>query len=221
MRSLKEYSVKDGLVFKNGAPVHTTKRTFGLLLPVLQELFGGSSLERQSDGTIGAEMPASVIQGFISDWLLHKCISWANRRKVEGWTCGATTGFTLSDGSVRSGDLMFLVDPPEEEDREQAFPNAIVTFVIEVVTLHKKVIEAKRKFQTSWFPNGTKLGWIVDCERGQVLERYLGNDDKLSRWYLDTMKGLKLDTADYLGEKWTCDFNELHKAIKKRFPNHW
>jgi len=117
---------------------------------------------------------------------------------------------------------MFIADDdfPSEDERQEAYPNAIAIFVIEVISKHSNLNKSLQKFYWTWFTNGTDLGWIIDLETAEVHEKYR-SEGTLTDWGVFDMEDLVLGTGSYLGSEWNFNFGALKTAIKAKFPNQY
>ena len=97
--------------------------------------------------------------------------AWA-KRDGRGRASGATAGFILPNGAVRSADAAWisrirLASVPRLELAK--FPHLCPEFVIEVRSQSDSLRALQAKMQ-EWIDNGAELGWLIDPAKRVVYE---------------------------------------------------
>ncbi|MBI4645413.1 MAG: Uma2 family endonuclease [Bacteroidia bacterium] len=94
---------------------------------------------------------------------------WNNSCKL-GYAFDSSTGFTLSNGAVRSPDAAWIKkgrwEALSKKDR-QRFAHICPDFVIELKSEYDSIKILQDKMQ-EWLENGCRLGWLIDLEHKKV-----------------------------------------------------
>lgn len=120
-------------------------------------------IERDEKGNIIIISPVGLNTGYLEQLLASRLFFW-NESKGLGITYGASTGFTLPDGSIRSPDASWLslekYQLLREEDKE-VFPPVCPEFVAEIRSRSDTLKQLQEKME-QWIKNGVLLGWLID-----------------------------------------------------------
>ncbi|AEE51128.1 Uma2 family endonuclease [Haliscomenobacter hydrossis] len=121
-------------------------------------------LEYSADGRVLILPLADFETGYRKGEALAELVNYARQSK-NGQTFSASTGFTLTDGSIRCADASWIsteriVALPKKEHKKFA---AIVPDFIIVLRSHLDSFDAlKRKMEDVWMANGVRLAWLID-----------------------------------------------------------
>ena len=120
-------------------------------------------IERTAKGALEI-MPPTM--GYTGNQNLEAAVDlgiWA-RQDGRGVVFDSSSGFTLSNGAVRSPDVSWVLrsrlEALTEEDRE-GFWHICPDFVIEIRSSSDRLSRLQAKMQ-EYIDNGARLGWLVD-----------------------------------------------------------
>ncbi len=121
-------------------------------------------VERTKDGDIAVMMP-------IDSWVASRYAelsadlgNWNRALPTPGLVFGATAGFTLPSGAVRSPDAAWI-----PADRWNALPESLRSpfahiapdFVVEIMSPSDRLPKAQEKMD-EYIASGVRVGWLVD-----------------------------------------------------------
>jgi len=109
-------------------------------------------------------MPADSFGDSRNAVVIGELYVWNSALPVPGIMFGASAGFTLSNGAVRSPDAAWI-----SADRWNALPQAVRApfahiapdFVIEIMSPSDRLTKAREKME-EYLTNGVRLGWLLD-----------------------------------------------------------
>ena len=133
-------------------------------------------IEREADGELTVVSPTGTGAGHMDSEINYQLHAWA-RIANAGVVFGASAGFRLPDGSMRSPDASLATwsawNALTREQQQTGFAPLCPAFVIEVrsPTDRLAVLQAK---MAEWLKNGAALAWLIDPER-KVVEVYRPN----------------------------------------------
>lgn len=127
-------------------------------------------LELTATGEVIAMSPTHSWTGKQNSGLIAQLWNW-NESTELGFVFDSSTGFTLSNGAIRSPDAAWIISDRwnrlTEEQQRHAFSPIAPDFAVELrsssddlETLHAKMQEYRE--------NGVKLGWLIDPQQRQV-----------------------------------------------------
>ncbi len=126
-------------------------------------------VERDANGELIVMSPAGGGAGSRNSEITYQLVKWA-RETNSGNTFDSSTGFRLSDGSVRSPDGAWISWPRwqrlSEKQREE-FPPICPEFVIELRSPSDSLSALQAKMQM-WVANGAEVAWLIDPSRKTV-----------------------------------------------------
>ncbi|MFT5619020.1 MAG: Uma2 family endonuclease [Arenicella sp.] len=132
-----------------------------------------------------------------------KLDNWNEDSKL-GVVADSSTGYKLPDGSVRSPDASWVSlqtwKTIAEDDKDKFLPTC-PEFVVEILSKSDSLEELKKKMQSTWIANGTKLAWLIDSKSKRTfiyrangsIEIMEGFDKKLSGE--DILEGFEFDLS--------------------------
>jgi len=121
-------------------------------------------LEYSADGRVLILPLADFETGYRKREVLAELVNYARQSKT-GQAFSPSTGFTLTDGSIRCADTSWIGTEriaalPKKEHKKFA---AIVPDFIILLRSHLDSFEAlKRKMEDVWMANGVRLAWLID-----------------------------------------------------------
>ncbi len=133
---------------------------------VLQELSALNDtlrLEKNAKGELEILPPTVPTTGYQELGVAARVLFWAEREGT-GVAFGATAGFTLPNGAVRSPDASWILKTrlaELTEEQRQGFWRICPDFVIEVRSSSDTLIGVRRKME-EYIQNGVRLGWLID-----------------------------------------------------------
>ncbi len=136
-------------------------------------------IELQGDGRIIVMAAAGIESDYESTEVAGQLRAWAKKNK-RGKVFGASSGWTLPDGSTLSPDAAWVSDELLDTlTREAKRHYAPVTpnFVVEVKSPSDSVKEQRDKCR-QWIANGAELAWLIDGD-AKVVWEYQGDSEKL------------------------------------------
>ncbi len=128
-------------------------------------------IERNENQQIVIMPPTSPVSGNFNSEIVYQLKDWGRKQKIDGVFGDSSSGYKLSDGSVRSPDASWVsveawsVIPKELQKR---FPPICPEFVVELLSESDSLEELKKKMQFTWIANGAKLAWLIDPKSKQT-----------------------------------------------------
>lgn len=168
-------------------------------------------IERTMEGNLQIAPPSPSNIGIFNAEINADLGIW-NRKYKLGYVFDSSTGFTLSNGAVRSPDVSWIEKEKWEavaaEDKK-VFAPICPDFVIEIRSKTDSLKGLKEKMK-EYVLNGVRLAWLLDMKNSQtfvytpqlkeknsseivVLEEIQGFDEKL--WGGDVLKDFELDAS--------------------------
>ncbi len=159
-------------------------------------------IERDENGQIYIMAPVNLEGGNQNGVIFGELYSW-NKIQKSGACFDSSTGYTLSDKSVRSPDASWIPlykwDSINKTER-QKFSKICPDFIVELKSKSDSLSYLKIKMQ-KWIENGSKLGWLIIPEKEEVhiyradgsIEIIKGFDKKLSGE--NVLQGFELDLS--------------------------
>jgi Uma2 family endonuclease len=133
-------------------------------------------IERESDGEIIIMPPTFSETGRKNFNLLAEFAVWS-KRNGTGIGFDSSTGFTLSNGAVRSPDLSWIKlerwNNLSDEERER-FARISPDFVVELRSQSDSLSTLQDKME-EYIENGVSLGWLIDAAERKI---YVYRPDK-------------------------------------------
>ncbi len=127
-------------------------------------------IERDAGGELTVMAPSGTGMGRADLEIGAQLLSWA-RRTNSGVAFGASAGFRLPDGSMRSPDASFVSwsrwNGLTREEQQHGFAPIGPEFVIELRSPSDRLSDLQRKMG-EWLRNGAALAWLIDPERRVV-----------------------------------------------------
>lgn len=125
--------------------------------------------EKDSDGSLIVEEPTHFQTGMFNSKIIYQLEKW-NEESGLGVCTDSSTGFYLSDGSLRTPDAAWTSKERLEALSKldlKSFPHLCPDFIVELKsdTDSLKVLKAKMKM---WIQNGCRLGWLIDVDAETV-----------------------------------------------------
>lgn len=159
-----------------------------------------AKLERTSDGTILVMPPTGGFTGKTNSNITFELESW-NRQKKLGVVFDSSTGFSLSNGAIRSPDASWIAQDRWDalsEEEKQRFPPLCPDFVLELMSESDSLAALQKKME-EWRDNGARLGWLLSPRNRKVFiyrpeqpveelddyDRTLSGEDVLPDFQLD------------------------------------
>ena len=134
-------------------------------------------VERTNQGVIRMNPPAA---GASSRGNFEICIqfgAWFTAHG-RGSAFDSSSGFYLSDGSLLSPDLAYVLEDRLEgltDEQLDSFLHVCPNFVIELMSKSDTLAQARNKMEY-WIANGVQLAWLIDPYEKQVLVYQQGAD---------------------------------------------
>lgn len=127
-------------------------------------------LELTATGEVIAMSPTHSWTGKQNSGLTAQLWNW-NESTELGFVFDSSTGFTLSNGAVRSPDAAWVISDrwnslTEEQQRHEFSPIA-PDFVVELRSSSNDLEILHAKMQ-EYMENGVKLGWLIDPQQRRV-----------------------------------------------------
>ncbi|MBE9100396.1 Uma2 family endonuclease [Vacuolonema iberomarrocanum] len=127
-------------------------------------------LELTATGEVIARLPTHSWTGKQNSGLTAQLWNW-NERTELGVVFDSSTGFTLSNGAVRSPDAAWISGDrwnrlTEEQQRHEFSPIA-PDFVVKLRS-NSDDLETLRAKMQEYIENGVKLGWLIAPQQRQV-----------------------------------------------------
>lgn len=146
-------------------------------------------LERNEHQEIIIMSPTATTSGYFNSEVSRQLANW-NKQTRLGKTFDSSTGFLLSDGSVRSPDAAWVSDQQWSKltaEQKKKFAPLCPEFVIEVKSESDNLSDLQKKMQI-WISNGCLLAFLIDPELKQsfiyaknaAVEQVKGFDKQLS-----------------------------------------
>ncbi len=121
-------------------------------------------------------MPPAGLESDHQSYTLGLALGNWNDKWKAGICFGASAGFTLPDGSVRSPDAAWLSNEKwnrlSKEER-RVFGHITPDFIVEVMSPSDHSGDMKKKMR-KWMANGVRLGWLIE-PRTQTTFIYKGD----------------------------------------------
>ena len=136
------------------------------------------NVERDKNKRLVIMSPAGSLSDHYSHQISTELELW-NRKERKGIVFGSSSGFILSDGSMRSPDASWVSSGKWNQltiKQMQNFAPVCPEFVVEVKSPSDSLEQQKSKM-LEWVANGIKLGWLVDVEDETV---YIYNSQGLT-----------------------------------------
>ncbi len=160
-------------------------------------------IERNENLEIIFMTPTGSISGYYNNEVSRQLANW-NVEKKLGKTFDSSTGFTLSDRSVRSPDASWLSNHQWQQlsqNQKEKFAPVCPEFVIELRSSSDEIEDLQEKMNM-WIHNGCQLGWLIDFQEQATYiyradgtaEKVTGFDRKLSGE--DILPGFELDLSE-------------------------
>ena len=124
-------------------------------------------MERTKEMDILVMMPADGFADSRNAEVIGDLIIWNRALSTRGMTFGATAGFTLPNGAVRSPDAAWIsaanwhAIPAVLRSPAIPFTHIAPEFVVEIMSPSDRLPKAKEKME-EYRDNGVRLGWLVD-----------------------------------------------------------
>jgi len=128
------------------------------------------NVEREPDGKITIMTPVGFSSGRRDLRLGAYLTIWTIENGL-GDTTSSSTGFTLSNGSVRSPDAAWISDDRLTgftDDDLESFPELVPDFVAEIRSKSDDNRPLQRKMEDTWMAQGVRLSWLIDTYLGEV-----------------------------------------------------
>ena len=165
----------------------------------LSEINEPLGFERTAEGVLQITLPAGFGTGKNEVSVGAQIVHWRFERDF-GETTGATSGYSLPDGSLLVPDAAWISDERLAGiaiEPTKPLPTA-PDFVLEVRSLSQNIRSQQEKMER-WMANGVRLGWLIDpydalvwiYREGQDEPELLERPDTLSGE--DVMVGLVVD----------------------------
>ncbi len=125
--------------------------------------------ERNADGTLATMAPTGGISGNRELKAGAYLLSWVDSQGL-GEVFGASTGFKLANGAVRSPDAAFVAKgrlPEGWDELEDQFLALSPDFVIEIRSKTDSLETLQAKMQ-EYIAQGVRLGWLIDRKNQQA-----------------------------------------------------
>jgi Uma2 family endonuclease len=127
-------------------------------------------MEREPNGDVIIMTPTTKRTGFRNAEISYALRHWAGQ-DGRGYALDSSTGFTLTDSSVRSPDAAWIsAERWNPEDEDDYLGVLAPDFVIELRSKTDRVRTVQEKM-LAWMSNGVQLGWLIDPQR-RVVEIY-------------------------------------------------
>jgi Uma2 family endonuclease len=161
--------------------------------------------ERTSDRDIVIMPPAFPIYGDINSEISYQLAKWNKEMKL-GRCFDSSTGFTLSNGAIRSSNASFIFNEnwnKISKGDKKTFTKICPDFIIECVSNSNSLNYDFERMQ-EYLKSGCRLGWIIDPEKEQVYifrpnsktEIHEGFNSKISAQEL--LHGFNLDLSELI-----------------------
>ncbi|NJL03156.1 MAG: Uma2 family endonuclease [Spirulinaceae cyanobacterium SM2_1_0] len=140
--------------------LQVTPAQFVALAAVNREL----RLERTSTGELIVNPPTGWESGARNSSLTGELYLWWRRAGEPGKVFDSSTGFTLSNGAIRSSDASWVSQARWEAlapEQKQTFANICPDFVVELRSPSDRLPLLPAKLQ-EYIDNGAQLGWLID-----------------------------------------------------------
>ena len=129
-------------------------------------------IEREPNGELSVMSPSGTGTGLSNAYLTYQLVKWADE-DGRGTAFDSNTGFTLSDGSVRSPDASWTTWAKWNslsEEQQKGYAPLCPEFIVELRS-PSDPLPALQDKMTHWLRNGAELAWLIDPER-QTVEVY-------------------------------------------------
>ena len=136
----------------------------------------GLEFERNCDGDIILLPFRTTNIGLLTAKIGAELAAW-NKISDSGIIFGSSTGFTLSNKSVRSPDISWIINENWEalnNHQREVFAPICPNFIIEILSLAEETNYLHNKM-TEYIQCGAQLGWLIDYINSSV---YIYSQDK-------------------------------------------
>ena len=135
------------------------------------------NIERDVSGKIIVMSPVGNDSGHKNFILSGLLFTWTLAHEHLGRGVDSSTGFTLSDGSMRSPDLAWIrterCEKLPERDHTR-FAHICPDFVVELRS-PSDTLQMLQTKMVAWMDNGCQLGWLIDPETEKAFVYTPGN----------------------------------------------
>lgn len=125
--------------------------------------------ERTKEGDILIMAPVHTETGGSNFALTGQLFVWVKSDKT-GQGFDSSTGFTLSNGAIRSPDLAWVSNEKLASlapEKRKKFYQLAPDFVVELLSSSDSLTELQNKM-VEYLENGVQLGWLIDRKRKRV-----------------------------------------------------
>ncbi|WP_221312876.1 Uma2 family endonuclease [Granulicella aggregans] len=127
-------------------------------------------MEREPNGEILIMTPTGYRTGSTNQRISQALGVWADE-DGRGVVFDSSTGFTLSNGAIRSPDASWLSHRKGDAltpEQQTGYAPVCPEFVIELTSPSDRLENVKKKVLDEWIANGTELAWLVDSQTRRV-----------------------------------------------------
>jgi len=127
-------------------------------------------VERTAEGDVSVMAPSDGFTDNRNAEIIGDLIIWNRALQKPGMVFGATAGFTLPNGAVRSPDAAWVaIDRWNAipSNLRNPFPHIAPDFVVELMSPSDRLKKAQEKME-EYIANGVRLGWLIDRARRTV-----------------------------------------------------